>query len=56
MLQYDVAKLLISDIEAAAARRRVERELRSQAAPRPVRRFVGRRLVRIGLRLAAANG
>ncbi|MGH7921435.1 MAG: hypothetical protein ACREQM_16045 [Candidatus Dormibacteraceae bacterium] len=56
MLQYEVAKLLIRDIEATARRRREAEAVGARPERRPLRRFVGRRLVRIGLRLAAAGG
>ena len=55
MLQYDVAKFVISDFEAAAARSRLARQARAPRR-RPLRAVIGRRLVRVGLRLAAAQG
>ncbi|MGH7911010.1 MAG: hypothetical protein ACREQM_03670 [Candidatus Dormibacteraceae bacterium] len=56
MLEYEVAKVRIADIEAAARRRRVAGAVRAQVERHPVRRFLGRRLVRAGLRLASAGG
>lgn len=56
MLQYDVAKFAISERYAAAAEARLARELRGLRRRRPLRAVIGRRLVRFGLRLAAAQG
>jgi len=57
MLQYDVAKYVISDLEAAASQQRLAREAqRGHRERRPLRVVIGRRLVRFGLRLAAAQG
>lgn len=56
MFEYDVAKFMIRDREAAAAESRLAREFIAARARRPLRAFIGRRLVRMGLRLAAAQG
>jgi hypothetical protein len=55
MLQYDVAKFMISERESVASQERLARELRG-LRKRPLRAVIGRRLVRFGLRLAAAQG
>ncbi len=56
MQQYDVVKLMISELESTAAQARLAREHRGLRARRPLRAVIGRRLVRFGLRLAAAQG
>ena len=56
MLQYDLAKFALRDLYAAAGEARLARELRGVRNRQPLRVVVGRRLVRFGLRLAAAQG
>lgn len=56
MLQYDLAKFALRDRYAAADEARLARELRGLGKRQPLRVVVGRRLVRFGLRLAAAQG
>lgn len=55
MLQYDVAKFAIRDRENAAAQERLARQVLAQRGT-PLRTVIGRRLVRVGLRLASAQG
>lgn len=56
MLDHDLATFAIRDREAAAAEARLARELHGSRSRRQLRVVVGRRLVRFGLRLAAAQG
>ena len=53
--QYDLAKFAICDRQATAASERLARQVLTQS-DRPLRVVIGRRLVRIGLRLASAEG
>jgi len=55
VLEYDLAKFAVREREAAAVEARLARELRGPAR-RPLRVVIGRRLIRFGLRLAAAQG
>lgn len=55
MLQYDVARFAIRERENAAAEARLARQMLADRE-RPLRTVIGRRLVRIGLRLASAQG
>jgi hypothetical protein len=56
MLEYDVAKFMISERISAASQARLIRDAREARARRPLRAAIGHRLVRFGLRLAAAQG
>lgn len=56
MLQYDLAKFMISEREQAASEARLAREVLALRPRRSFRAVIGRRLVRVGLRLAAAQG
>lgn len=56
MLQYDLAKFAIAERYAAAAEARLARELGDRRGRPALRVVIGRRLVRFGLRLAAAQG
>ena len=56
MLQYDLAKFALRERYAAADEARLARELRGLRTRPALRVAIGRRLVRVGLRLAAAQG